>query len=227
VSSVHYQFISNAQTSWCQSRTCDLCKKTIERQGPMPKNEPQGGISSRFVEGVFHGWVSISFRFEPLNGDPPRDIYLDVCDGCRPVLFDVWVIHGLDWSKDTSKTIYLDANGNVVENPDELLGRPMCVWRAEGKIGIRPCRRFKGHEGECSLEPEGHPCPLCTSAQWLDDASTLIYSPRALEHHAQAAHWFHHTEEGWFRTFHNDPFGPFPTVREALDAVAALDEVHP
>lgn len=158
----------------------------------MPTRE--GGDVPRWASSDdFDGWVSLSHIVRAV------DVRIDFCPECKHIYFDLFVSRGLDWSKGRGETKYLDAAGHVVESPEVLLGRPMCVWRAEGKIGVRPCRRARGHDGECALfSGDESVCSVCRGDETDERYPALVYTTRALEHHAVTAHDIERREDGWY-----------------------------
>lgn len=169
------------------------------------------------------GWASFTTVLALTAAGDNLDVTIDLCPPCKRVLMDYWLEHGLDWSKTKSVTKYLDVHGQEVLDPESLLGKPMCVYRAAGKVGVRPCRRFKGHAGECSPNPEGVECHACEDGTPYDETDPpTIYGPAALEHHAQTVHGIRMGSDGWYIDT-ADSLGTFDTLRAALSAV---DEVR-
>lgn len=197
---------AGARQSWTAERTCDLCKKVeIAKSTPIsdrPQLEQMGWATFSTSVRVNEKWESIS---------------LDFCPGCKTVLLDFWVEHGLDWLTPKSSHVYLDGHDRPVADIDQLFGKPMCVYRPEGKVGVMPCRRFRDHAGECSPNPEGAECPVCDDGtDYTVDDPPMIYAWRALEYHAQRSHAFEHTPEGWTVA----GLGHFTSVERALASYA-------
>ncbi len=205
MSSVHYEFVSTSSTGWVHSRTCDMCKTKVERKGRPPQNENEGGTTQSFDDDAFVGWSHFEQR---VAGDGLGRVY-DLCRACTGVFLDAAAQLGLPdpGAAGGVTTVYLDSFGQPVDDPQELGGRLACIWRAEGKIGIRPCRRVRGHTGECSgaWEPGYRDCPVCgTPDRWhsihADEHPPLLFTRSALEHHAVQEHGCGRDAAGrWYR----------------------------
>lgn len=229
MSSIWYQFCSPSQTSTIKSRSCDFCGLTLERLKRPPSSEQDRNEHAReFPKGAFIGWSSYSKVLRLDEHGNNVDLHLDFCAGCTSTMWDR-MFFGVDETVlqralTANKTIYLDARGREVNGPAVLEGRRVCIWRTEGKLGIRPCRRVHGHEGECSTEyePGMVECPACVG-DWDSEFVNLqprLYTIQALENHAINEHLITYGDGVW--RLSGRAFGPAAAGYEVDNVLQAL-----
>lgn len=232
---VWYQFVSRSQTTTCKERSCDWCGLRVVRlEGPPRSENDSGDFRASFPRGAFDGWSHYSRDL--LKGphaytvdDPYIEVRLDFCAGCTTAIWDAliqggWMQKLLVDAAAKRDTIYLDGLGRIVDSPAALDPKPMCIWRAEGRLGINPCRRPQGHVGECAtnLDVGYSACPRSDCyRRGPPDLSQgqpyLLYTQLQLEHHAVVEHGCFRNNDGMWTWGRGGP-SLYPSAFEVLDS---------
>lgn len=185
MSRIYYEFATPTQTSWLHEIACDACRRTVTREGSVPRKEldPIGAWPG---EGGLSGWGT--FEVGSYSATLKPRLSRDLCPECSLVFNDLFLTHGVGLRE--SETRYLDALGRQAQEAYKAQEHlRFCV----SPIPSTPttwCLLLAGHSDAHSLVMAAgyHACPVCLDGMDRVGWDLSAYTFQELESHAVSIH---------------------------------------